>query len=70
MTQMKCSKGFKCYKSNFTEVGKAEDIGMQTFVTCLEEPRNIQQCEFALPFGGKTFCNCPLRVYLSRNLHI
>lgn len=66
ISQMQCSKDFKCYRQKFTNLSKVRDIGMETFVECLEE--QPQQCEFLTPFGYKYFCKCPLRVYVAKNL--
>lgn len=64
--QFKCPKDFKCYKSHFDVVCKAKDIGLETFLECLEE--NPQYCHFAVPFGYAHFCQCPLRVYIAKKL--
>ena len=63
---MKCQKNFTCYKSRFTELCEAKDIGMQTFIECLDE--SSLGCNFSLPFGSKYFCKCPLRIYVSKKL--
>jgi len=64
MEQMKCSKDFKCIDSRFTNLCKAKDIGMESYLECLEA--NTKNCEFTLPFGYRQFCKCPLRVYLAK----
>jgi hypothetical protein len=63
---LKCPKDFKCYKSGFKNLCKAEDIGMATFIKCLEE--KPQKCKFARPFGYSWYCNCPLRTYIIKNI--
>ena len=63
---MDCAKDFICCEANFANVCKAEDIGIESFLKCLEE--NPQQCQFALPFGNAYFCQCPLRVYIAKKL--
>jgi len=65
---MTCSKDFKCLRSDFEDLGEVKDIGMKTFLECLEE--DSQQCEFAFPFGYQHFCKCPVRIYLAKNLKI
>ena len=67
ISSMKCPKDFECYKSGFTVLGKVKDIGMETFLECLE--KDISVCEFSLPFGERYFCRCPLRIYLSKILN-
>jgi hypothetical protein len=63
---IECQKNFECYKSNFTRLCKAKDIGMETFVECLSEENRT--CNFVLPFGNKYLCRCPLRLYISKRL--
>jgi hypothetical protein len=63
---LQCPKGVKCYKNGFKDLCKAEDIGCETFIKCLEEkPHN---CTFALPFGYSWHCTCPLRIYVIKKL--
>ena len=66
INHFKCQKGFQCYKSHFDALCKAKDIGLETFLECLEEaPRS---CQFSVPFGYGYFCQCPLRVYIAKKL--
>ncbi|MEW6584015.1 MAG: hypothetical protein AB1442_00215 [Nitrospirota bacterium] len=39
---------------------KARDIGLDSFLLCLEE--NPRMCKFSLAFGGRYFCKCKSRV--------
>lgn len=61
-----CPKGFKCYKSGFENVCKAKDVGMETFLICLED--DPKGCVFAIPYGRGHFCHCPLRIYIAKEL--
>jgi len=63
---MKCPKDFICYKSGFEKLCKAEDVGKKSILLCLEE--NPIDCKFSLPIGSTYYCQCPLRVYLAKNL--
>jgi hypothetical protein len=63
---MKCPKDFNCYKSGFENLCKAEDIGLERFLECLEE--DWQDCHFSFRFGYLTVCECPLRVYIAKTL--
>ena len=65
--KMECRKGFKCCEEDFTNVCKAKDVGMDSFLKCLEE--NPQQCEFAMSFGYSYLCKCPLRINIARKLN-
>jgi hypothetical protein len=65
-SQFKCPRDFRCCKSGFRTLCKAKDIGLETFLECLEEsPRD---CQFSLPFADIYLCECPLRVYVSKKL--
>ena len=64
----RCSLGFKCYKSNFADLCKARDIGLELVVECLED-HELQKCNFSLLFGPVYFCQCPVRVYITKELH-
>jgi len=63
---MKCPRDFKCYKSGFENLCKAKDIGIESFLKCLEE--NPQECKFSLSFGYSYLCQCPLRIYIVKKL--
>ena len=64
--KVQCPKNFKCAESGFENLCKAKDFGIDNYLECLEE--SPRQCKFALPFGNGYFCQCPLRVYLSKKL--
>jgi len=64
--KMKCSKDYKCYKSGFEDLCKAEDIGLKTILKCLEE--NPRECEFSIMLGDGFFCKCPLRIHIIKEL--
>jgi hypothetical protein len=61
---MKCPKNFKCVESGFKNLCKAKNLGLKSYLQCIEE--NPLQCKFAFPNGEKYFCKCPLRVYLAK----
>jgi hypothetical protein len=64
---LQCPKDFECYTSGQERLCKAEDIGLETFLVCLE--KNPAACRFSVVFGGMHFCQCPLRVYIARKLN-
>ena len=68
ISRSECPKDFKCYKSDFSEVCKASNIGLGGFVECLEQNGNL--CNFSMPFGKSYLCTCPLRIYISKELNI
>jgi hypothetical protein len=64
--QMQCAKDFQCYKSGFEILSKTKDIGLELYLQCLEE--NVFGCQFSVRFGGNYFCECPLRVYIAKEM--
>jgi hypothetical protein len=64
--QMKCPKDFRCYNSGFEALCKAQDVGIKSFLECLE--KDPGQCQFSLSFADKYYCKCPLRVYIAKEL--
>lgn len=65
--RMQCSKGFLCAKSGFSNLCRAKDVGLDHHLLCLEYAPSL--CDFALLSDRKYFCTCPLRVFLTKNLH-
>ena len=66
MGGMKCSKNFKCAESGFEHLCRAKDLGLESYLDCLEKKPG--ECPFALSFGHGFLCQCPLRVYLAKKL--
>ena len=66
MKVLECPKDFVCYKSGFKRLCRAEDIGLQSFLQCLE--MNPLDCKFSLEYGGLFICRCPLRKRIKKNL--
>ncbi|MFW9917682.1 MAG: hypothetical protein ACFFGZ_18925 [Candidatus Thorarchaeota archaeon] len=64
--KMQCPKDFKCYKSGLKVLCKAKDIGLETYLECMEV--YPQKCPFSVAFGYSYFCKCPLRVYIAKKL--
>jgi len=58
-----CPKGFACYKSGFTDLGRVGGIGKKGFLECLEE--DCQDCQFSLFFSEPASCLCPVRIYIA-----
>ncbi len=63
---LQCPKDFKCYKSGFDNLCKAKDVGIESFLECLE--KNPEECKFSFPFGHSYLCNCPLRIYIAKKV--
>jgi hypothetical protein len=66
ISHFKCPKDFQCYKSQFVVLCNAEDIGIESFLECLEE--DPLECQFSMPYGHTHFCHCPLRIYICKKL--
>ena len=64
--RLTCPYDFVCYNSNFKKLCKAKDIGMESFIVCLE--KKPKECVFAMSLAGSTFCRCQLRVYIAKVL--
>ena len=63
---IQCPKNFECYTSGFTKLCRARDIGLDSFVACLN--RDPFACKFSIRFGELFFCQCALRVCISKKL--
>ncbi|HUU51035.1 MAG TPA: hypothetical protein VMW81_08780 [Nitrospinota bacterium] len=59
-------KNCRCYRSGFENLCRAADIGLKSFLLCLE--KNPWECKFSLSRGHQYFCTCPLRNYTMREL--
>ena len=49
--------GFSC---------KAKDIGFDAYAECLE--KGSYRCPFSLSYGCSSYCKCPSRIYIAREL--
>ena len=67
MGGIECHKDFTCYKSGFEDLCKAQDIGLESYIECLE--KHPFECKFSLSYGGLYYCSCPMRIYIARNLN-
>jgi hypothetical protein len=61
-----CPKDFVCYRSGFTTLCKAEDIGYEPYLQCLE--KSPEDCAFSLSYANLHHCDCPLRFYIVKKL--
>jgi hypothetical protein len=62
---MECPRDFKCYKSGFEDIPKAEIFNEGELVECLE--KNSPPCILSFGFGFGRFCKCHLRRYIAQN---
>ncbi len=68
MAGMQCPKDFKCAENGFETLCRSEDRGVDNYLDCLEDDPDA--CAFSLSFGFGHYCQCPLRVFLAKNLKI
>ncbi len=61
-----CPKDFKCCTEGLEHLCKAREIGLETFLECLEE--HPLECPFSVHFDDLYLCECPLRVYIAKEL--
>ncbi|UCD87349.1 MAG: hypothetical protein JSV01_06225 [Desulfobacterales bacterium] len=54
------------YKPEVGFTCKAMDIGLESFVQCLE--KSSRWCPFSVPYGHSNFCKSPARVYVAKEL--
>jgi hypothetical protein len=64
---IECPKDFKCTRVSFEDLCKADDIGQEGCLECLE--RESCDCPFMIDIGYARLCRCPLRVYIAKNLN-
>lgn len=62
-----CPKDFICYRSGFEMLCKAEDIGLRTYLKCIDI--EAQTCVFSSASGDSYLCKCPLRIYLAKEIN-
>ena len=60
-----CPKDFKCCTEGLENLCKARDVGLGTFIECLEDEPH--ECPFSMRLSGLSYCKCPLRVYIAKN---
>ncbi|HUU49944.1 MAG TPA: hypothetical protein VMW81_03165 [Nitrospinota bacterium] len=68
IARMECPKDFICYKSGFENLCEARDVGLESFLECLE--KNPWECTFSISFGTAYYCRCPLRFYIIKELKV
>lgn len=67
ISKHKCSKKFVCYSSKFKDLCNAKDIGMQSYLLCLE--KDPQNCDFSFFFIDEYLCKCSIRICIKKELN-
>jgi hypothetical protein len=57
-------KDFKWFKPGLGFTCKAKDIGLDSYVECLE----TNSCPFSVRFGYGYYCKCPARVRAAKEI--
>jgi hypothetical protein len=65
--ELTCQKDFVCYKSGLSKLCRAKDVGIESFLECLE--KKPESCQFSLSFGLMHLCQCPIRIYLYKKFN-
>ena len=61
---LNCGRDCHCHKAGDGVLCKAEDIGLETFLVCLE--RNSRECDFSIGFGNLFFCSSAIRISVAK----
>ena len=63
-----CPERCKCRQRGVENPCHVRDVGLKTFVQCLEE--NAFDCFHQITFGGTHYCSCRVCVYIAKGLRI
>jgi hypothetical protein len=63
-----CPSGCKCHQNDIENLCKARDLGMKSFIECLEE--NPFDCNSAISYGHSWYCSCPPRIRIAKELRM
>jgi hypothetical protein len=66
MPGLKQLEDCKCYKAGFGFTCKAKDVGLDSYIECLE--KDSCRCPFSLSYGRSYYCSCPARVHIAKHL--
>jgi hypothetical protein len=67
MHETELPKDFKYYKPGVGFTCKAKDVGMESYLACLEE--HPLECKFSVGFfGDRYYCSCSARIYVAKIL--
>jgi hypothetical protein len=65
---IRCPDNFKCVEGGFERLCKATECGLEYHLECLETNRMFP-CKFELLLDNLRFCQCPLRVFIAKNIN-
>jgi hypothetical protein len=55
-----------CHKQRIESFCKARDVGMETFVECLEE--DPYECPYSMLLDSVHYCKHPLRIHIAKKV--
>lgn len=67
MKNMKCPKHFECCRLGDEDTCQAKDIGLESLVECTR--KDPVGCDYSLSFGYSWFCQCPLQLYVAKEMN-
>jgi hypothetical protein len=62
-----CPEGCECYELGVGLRCKAIDVGLESYVLCLEET-HWDSCPFCVSYGREHFCKCPIIVHAAKTV--
>ncbi|MEE9402606.1 MAG: hypothetical protein V3V47_05335 [Desulfobacteria bacterium] len=66
MPGLKLLQDCKAYKPGFGFICKAKDVGLDSYVECLE--KDSCRCPFSVSYAHAYYCICPARIYIAKEL--
>jgi hypothetical protein len=60
------SQGVTCHKQRIVDFCKARDVGLETFVECLEE--DPLECPYSMFLDSAHYCKHPLRIDIAKKM--
>ena len=64
--ELQCPKQFCCIEDGLEFGCKANDVGLEEYLECLDE--SYPPCPVLVTLGTKRYCNCPVRIYICKKL--
>jgi hypothetical protein len=61
-----CPEGFKCYTRGLKNLSKAEHMGLEPYLECLEEHAYV--CPLQMPIVSTHYRRCPVRAHIAKKL--
>ena len=58
-------EGCKYHRQSIRSLCKAKDVGLETFVECLEE--DAEECPYSMLLAGVHYCKHSLRIHIAKN---